>query len=93
MLELEGERMKIERIESEIRRKKWEEQQRIERELRERQEKEAKAFKKLFLQPVRLHQTNIIRNYIQTVETNINEKGNSTEGFTNWLAWAKQKVS
>jgi cell division protein ZapA (FtsZ GTPase activity inhibitor) len=49
MLELEGERMKIERIESEIRRKKWEEQQRIEQELRERQDKEAKAFKKLFL--------------------------------------------
>jgi hypothetical protein len=93
MLELEGERMKIERIESEIRRKKWEEQQRIEQELRERQDKEAKAFKKLFLQAIRLHQANILRDYIQTVEANINEKGNSTEEFTNWLAWAKQKVS
>ena len=68
MLELEGERMRIERIESEIRRKQWEEQQRIERELRDKQEKEAKAFKKLFLKAVRLHQANIIRNYIKTVE-------------------------
>jgi len=91
MLELEGERMRIERIESEIRRRQWEEQQRIERELRERQEKEAKAFKKLFLQAVRLHQTNIIRNYIQTVETITNDKGNRTEEFTNWLAWRNKK--
>mgnify|MGYP001030537041 CR=1 FL=1 len=93
MLELEGERMRVERIESEIRRKQWEEQQRIERELRDRQEKEAKAFKKLFLQAVRLHQTNIIRNYIQTVEANAMKKGNITEEFTQWLAWAEQKVS
>ena len=93
MLELEGERMRVERIASEIRRKQWEEQQRIERELRDRQEKEAKAFKKLFLQAVRLHQTNIIRNYIQTVEANAMKKGNITEEFTQWLAWAEQKVS
>ena len=36
--------MKEERIASEIRRKQWEEQERMERELRERLEKEAKAF-------------------------------------------------
>lgn len=93
MLELEGERMRIERIESEIRRKQWEEQQRIERELRDKQEKEAKAFKKLFLKAIRLHQANIIRNYIQTVETNAIRNGCITEDFTQWLAWAQQKVS
>ena len=93
MLELEGKRMKEERIASEIRRKQWEEQERIERELRERQEKEAKAFKKLFLKAVRLHQANIIRNYIQTVEANAIRYGNITEEFTKWLAWAEQKVS
>jgi len=93
MLELEGERMRIERIESEIRRKQWEEQQRIERELRDKQEKEAKAFKKLFLKAIRLHQANIIRNYIQTVEANAIRNGKITEEFTQWLAWAEQKVS
>ena len=93
MLELEGNRMKEERIASEIRKKQWEEQQRIERELRDRQEKEAKAFKKLFLQAVRLHQANIIRNYIQTLEANEIEKGSNTEEFTKWLTWAKQKIS
>jgi len=93
MLELEGERMRIERIESEIRRKQWEEQQRIERELRDKQEKEAKAFKKLFMKAIRLHQANIIRNYIQTVEANAIRNGSITEDFKQWLAWARQKVS
>ena len=93
MLELEGERMRIERIESEIRRKQWEEQQRIERELRDKQEKEAKAFKKLFLKAIRLHQANIIRNYIQTVEANAIRNASITEDFTQWLAWAQLKVS
>lgn len=93
ILELEGERMKIERIESEIRRKKWEEQQRIERELKERQEKEVHAFKKLFLQGIRLHQTNILRNYIQTVEANAVKNGTISEEFKTWMNWAEKKVS
>ena len=93
ILELEGERMKIERIESEIRRKKWEEQQRIERELKDRQDKEVLAFKKIFLQAIRLHQTNILRNYIQTVETNAVKNGNVSEEFKTWMNWAEKKVS
>jgi hypothetical protein len=93
MLELEGERMRIERIESEIRRKKWEEQQRIERELKERQDKEAHAFKKLFLQAIRLHQTNILRNYIHTVEANAVKNEIVSEEFKTWMNWAEKKVS
>jgi hypothetical protein len=93
MLELEGERMKIDRIESEIRRKKRERQQRIEQELMERQDKEAKAFKKLFLKAIRLHQANILRNYIKTVEANTVKEGKLTEEFTKWLTWAEKKVS
>ena len=93
MLELEGKSMMEQRIRYEIQRKLREEQEKIERELKERQDKEAKAFKKLFLQAIRLHQTNIIRNYIQTVEADAMTKGNTTEEFTQWLAWAEQKVS
>jgi len=93
MLELEGKRMMEQRIRYEIQRKLREEQEKIERELKERQDKEAKAFKKLFLQAIRLHQTNIIRNYIQTVEADAMNKGNITKEFTQWLAWAEQKVS
>jgi len=93
MLVLEGIRMKEERIASEIRRKKWEEQQRIEQELRERQDKEAKAFKKLFLKAIRLHQANILRNYIRTVESNASKKGKMTKELKKWLTWADKKVS
>jgi len=93
MLELEGKRMMEQRIRYEIQRKLREEQEKIERELKERQDKEAKAFKKLFLQAIRLHQTNIIRNYIQTVEADAMNKGNITKEFTQWLAWAEQKVA
>jgi len=93
MLELEGIRMREKRIASEIRRKKWEEQQRIEQELRERQDKEAKAFKKLFLKAIRLHQANILRNYIRTFESNAFKKGKKTKELKKWLAWADKKVS
>ncbi|HLN20930.1 MAG TPA: hypothetical protein VK213_07560 [Bacteroidales bacterium] len=93
ILELEGKRMKEERIAAEIRRKKWEEQQRIERELKERQDKEAHAFKKLFLQAIRLHQSNILRNYIQTVEENAVKKGTVSEELKIWMDWAEKKVA
>lgn len=68
MLELEGNRMKEERTAYEIWRREMDEKQRIERELKERQDKESHALKKLFLQAIRLHHTKILRNYIQTVE-------------------------
>jgi hypothetical protein len=93
MLELEGKRMNEERIRYEIQRKLREEQAKIERELKERQDKEAHAFKKLFLQAIRLHQTNILRNYIQTVEVNAVKNGTVSEEFKTWMNWAEKKVS
>jgi len=93
MLELEGKRMKEERIAYEIWRKEMDEQQRIERELIERQDKEANVFKKLFLQAIRLHQTNILRNYIQTVEANAVKNGTVSEELKTWMNWAEKKVS
>lgn len=93
MLELEGKRMMEQRIRYEIQRKLREEQEKIERELKERQDKEAKAFKKLFLQAMRLHQTNILRNYINTVESNAIKNGTLSEEFKTWMNWAEKKVS
>ena len=93
MLELEGKRMKEERIAYEIWRKEMDEQQRIERELKDRQDKEAHAFKKLFLQAIRLHQTNILRNYIHTVEENAVKNGTVSEELMTWMNWAERKVS
>jgi hypothetical protein len=74
-------------------RKRREEQEKIERELKERLDKEAHSFKKLFLQAIRLHQTNILRNYIQTVETNAVENGTVSEELKTWMNWAEKKVS
>jgi hypothetical protein len=93
MLELEGKRMKEERIAYEIWRRETDEKQRIERELKERQDKEVHAFKKLFLQAFRLHQTNILRNYIQIVEVNAVKNGTASEEFKTWMNWAEKKVS
>lgn len=92
MLEIESKRMKEENIRDEILRKKREEEQKIEREFRDRQENEVRAFKQLFMQATRLHQTNILRDYIQTIERNSNNQGNMSEEFNNWLIWAKQKI-
>ena len=93
MLELEGKRMKEKRIAYEIWRKEMDEQQRIERELKDRQDKEVHAFKKLFLQAIRLHQANILRNYIQTVEENTVKNGTVSEELKAWIIWAEKKVS
>jgi len=93
MLELEGKWMMEQRIRYEIQRKLREEQEKIERELKERQDKDAKAFKKLFLQAIRLHQTNILRNYIQTVESNAVKNGTVSEELKTWMNWAEKKVS
>lgn len=91
-LEAEGKREKEERIANEEWRKKYEEQQRIEKEIRELKEKESRAFKELFLQASRMHQANIMRNYIAIVETNAIKSGNLSEELNNWIIWAKQKV-
>jgi hypothetical protein len=91
-LEAEGKREKEERIANEAWHKQWEEQQRIEKEIRERKENDARAFKELFVQASRLHQANILRDYIQTVEANANKSGNISEDIQSWIVWAKQKV-
>jgi hypothetical protein len=93
MLELESKRLKEEKIKHEIWKKKRDEQQRIEREHKEKQDKEVHAFKQLFLQAIRLHQANILRNYIQTVEANAIKNDIFTEEFMTWMTWAEQKVS
>jgi hypothetical protein len=91
-LELEGKRKKEERIAYELHRKEEERQQKIREEFRQRQEKEAQAFQDIFLQATRLHQANILRDYIKTVEANAIKNGNLHEKLINWIEWAKQKV-
>jgi len=84
IIEIEGERLIERSIQWEIQRKKQEEQQRIEREFKELQDKEFNAFKELFIRAERLHQANIIRTYIQTVEESISRSGMTEEEFKKW---------
>jgi hypothetical protein len=91
-LEAEGKREKEERIANEAWHRQWEEQQRIEKEIRERKENDARAFKELFIQASRLHQANILRDYIQTVEARAIKTGNISVDMQCWINWAKEKV-
>ncbi len=68
------------------------EEQRIEKEIRKRKKKEFRAFKELFIQASQLHQANILRDYIQTVEANAIRSGNNTDEMQGWIIWAIQKV-
>ena len=92
-LEYQGNIKRDERIKWEIRRKEEERQEQIRKEFKERQDKEAQEFKNLFLQAIRLHQANILRTYIQTVDSNTIKNGKLTEEYTSWKAWAENKIS
>jgi hypothetical protein len=91
-LEAEGKREKEERIASEERHKIWQEQQRIEKEIRERKEKELSDFKLLFIRATRLHQANILRSYISSIEAKAFKNDVLTDELRIWSDWAKQKV-
>lgn len=92
-LEYQGNIKKNERIKWEIRRKEEERQEQIRREFKERQDKEVKEFKNLFLQALRHNQANILRTYIQTVDSNTNKNRKLTEEYNNWKIWAENKIS
>lgn len=90
-LELLAKKEKEERVEREKRHIIWLEQQRIEEEIRERKEKEIQDFKLLFARAYRLHQANIIRDYIKSVEQKATVDGELTDELAKWLDWAKKK--
>jgi hypothetical protein len=91
-LEAEGKREKENRIANAEWRRKYDEQQRIEKEKRDRKEKELSDFKLLFIRASRLHQANIIRNYISSIETNAIKNSALTDELKIWSEWAKLKV-
>jgi len=98
-LELYAKKEIEEKIRREEERKKREEEriiliekERIEKEHKKRIKKEFLDFKELFVQANRFHQANILRNYIQLVETSAKEGSGLSEEYNNWILWAKQKV-
>jgi len=91
-LEALGELKREEHIKNEEWHRQYQEKQRIEREIREKKEKELSDFKLTFRRAVRLHQSNIIRNYISSVEKGATDKGAITKEISTWADWAKKKV-
>lgn len=92
-LEYHGNIKKEERIRWEIRRKEEERKEQIRREFIEKQDREVKKFKTLFLQAVRHNQANILRTYVQTVDANTIKNGKLTEEYASWKIWAENKIS
>lgn len=80
------------RLEGEIRAKERQEQLRIEQEARDRKEKELSDFKSLYILANRLHQANIMRNYLSQKEDNAQKNGKDTTELGQWLVWAQQKI-
>ncbi|MCX6230902.1 MAG: hypothetical protein NTZ33_05110 [Bacteroidetes bacterium] len=92
ILEEEGERERQWRIQSEIQRQQQEEKRKKEQERKQLIEIEVKKFKNLFLDANRLHQANIMMNYINILEENANNNNQMSNELKEWLVWAKKKV-
>lgn len=91
-IELEALKEKEKRKELE---KSWREQaerRRIEKEMQERREKEIHNFKDLFNQATRLHQANIMRNYVKTVEEYSIQDNGASDVLKVWIKWANKKI-
>lgn len=92
LLENEGEREKQFHIEI---RKYWEledEKRKKEEEKKHQIEIEANKFKNLFFDANRLHQANIMMNYVNTIEVNANNNNQMTNELKEWIIWAKKKI-
>jgi hypothetical protein len=91
-LEIEAKKRKERAIERAVWQQQYEERLRVERELKERKEKEAEAFKSLLKHSEQWQQTKILREYIHEVEKRALENGGLSENLQSWLKWAKQKA-
>jgi hypothetical protein len=86
-LELQEYRIRNEKLQRER-----EDKERIIREKKEREDKEQRNFISLFMHAARLHQANILRDYINTIEANSLQHGIKSEERDNWMKWAKAKI-
>lgn len=92
IIEMEGKRLKEERIEHERRRKIQEEKERIAKEILARKEKELADFKKLFKLSKRHEEAEVIRRYIQKLEDFAISRNELTDTTKEEIAWARKKA-
>jgi len=91
-IEAELERERNYRIEVAEHRRLEEERRKIAQEIKQQKDNEALRMKKLFLGATRLHQTNIIRMYIKTIEAKAIENEQLTDELKDWIQWAYKKA-
>ncbi|MGD0582289.1 MAG: hypothetical protein ABR974_05010 [Bacteroidales bacterium] len=91
-LEIRAEKIKEERIEAEKRRIERENEDRLRREYKEKQDAEKKEFKTLFRMAERLNKTQILRQYISSFEEFLISKGEMDEVSASKIEWAKSKA-
>lgn len=91
-LETLGELKREEHIKNEEWHRQYQEKLRIEKEIKEKKEKELSDFRLIFQRAFRLHHSNIIRGYISSVEKRAKATGELTDELRTWMNWAKEKV-
>jgi hypothetical protein len=91
-LELEARRIKDERIQHKKAQEEYQEKERIRREIEKKKETELLNFKKLLQGAHRLNQAEIIRNYINAVESSAQGENIKSEELEKWIEWARKKV-
>ncbi len=92
-LEVIGKERQEYRLKNEAIRKTQEEKERIEREIKERKESEFQSFRNLLIQANLLHKANVLRQYVMTVESYAEQKGEKSEELNSWVNWAMNKIA
>ena len=91
-IEYLGQKGKQRRIESAIFRKQYEEKLQLEKDLKDRKDKELNTFKNLLNESKTWHKSVILDNYIKEREKRAIETNTLTDDLKTWLSWAKQKA-
>jgi len=91
-LELESKERKEYQDRLEADQAKREEEKQIKEELQSRKNKELADFKGLLIKAQRLHQANVIRTYIDQVESKAIKEEKMTEELQNWIDWSRKKA-
>jgi len=92
-IEVIGMELQENRIRNEKLRIEREEKERIEKEIKDSKENEFNHFKELFIQATLLHKANVLRQYVRTVESYAEKKGDKSSELNSWIDWAMNKIA
>lgn len=91
-LEVKARQIKEERIEWEIKRKAWEEQERRAEETKKLKENEISRSNQLFITFTRWQKSQDLRKYLEAFEAHAVKTNSMTQEKRNWIVWANDKA-